>query len=51
MADYYVTRQANASGHHDVHREGCSHMPDAINRIYLGEFNSCEGAVEKAKSV
>lgn len=38
------------NGDHEVHTTGCSFMPERENRIYLGEFNSCYGAVLKARS-
>jgi len=49
MARYYVNKNAQDNGDHEVHEQGCSHMPDMENRIYLGEFSSCQGAVRKAK--
>ena len=47
MSDYYVNKDAQANGDHEVHREGCSYMPS--NKIYLGAFNNCEDAVKAAK--
>lgn len=49
MARYYVNKNAQANGDHEVHTPGCSFMPDVNNRIYLGEFKSCHGAVKEAK--
>lgn len=49
MADYYVNRQAQNNGDHEVHRSGCRYMPSQENRIYLGDFISCHGAVQEAK--
>jgi len=49
MARYYVNKNAQANGDHEVHKTGCSYMPASENRIYLGEFSSCHGAVRKAK--
>ncbi|HEX8392938.1 MAG TPA: hypothetical protein VF665_11320 [Longimicrobium sp.] len=45
---YYVNDEAQANGDHEVHKTGCAWMPEK-NRTYLGEFDSCEGAVTKAK--
>lgn len=49
MAYYYVNKNAQANGDHEVHKQGCSFMPEANNRIYLGDFLSCSPAVQKAK--
>lgn len=49
MARYYVNRNAQSNGDHEVHQLGCSFMPDDDNRIYLGDFNSCGPAVSEAK--
>lgn len=49
MSKYYVNTKAQANGDHEVHKDGCSRMPLASNRHYLGEFSSCRQAVEKAK--
>ena len=40
---------AQINGDHEVHKSGCSYMPDMNNRKYLGEFSSCYNAVQKAK--
>lgn len=48
MASYYVNKNAQTNGDHEVHREGCSWLPKHENRIYLGEYHSCHGAVAKA---
>jgi hypothetical protein len=49
MADYYVNKNVQANGDHEVHRDPCSYMPDANNRIYLGQFDNCQAAVKEAK--
>lgn len=49
MARYYVNDNAQANGDHEVHRDGCSFMPDPENRTYLGDFNHCAPAVAEAK--
>jgi len=49
MAAYYVNKNAQANGDHEVHKSGCSFMPAPENRKYLGNFNSCHGAVKEAK--
>ena len=49
MADYYVNKQAQDNGDHEVHKPGCTYMPSAENRIYPGNFSSYEPAVVEAK--
>ena len=49
MAAYYVNKQAQANGDHEVHLDGCSYMPEESNKEYLGEFDDCAGAVREAK--
>ena len=49
MASYYVNKNAQLNGDHEVHTTGCSFMPDVGNRIYLGEFSNCRDAVREAK--
>lgn len=49
MAKYYVNSNAQSNGDHEVHKEGCSYMPSTENRLYLGDFITCQGAVLEAK--
>lgn len=49
MAAYYVNRNAQSNGDHEVHTTGCSFMPDAANRVSLGNHSSCSSAVTAAK--
>ena len=49
MARYYVNRNAQPNGDHEVHKQGCSYMPADENRINLGEHTTCHTAVAKAK--
>lgn len=49
MAAYYVNKNAQANGDHEVHTTGCPHMPYENNRIHLGDFASCKPAVQAAK--
>jgi len=49
MALYYVNKQAQANGDHEVHRSDCSFLPEKENALYLGEFSSCAPAVLEAK--
>ena len=47
MDKYYVNPNAQPGGEHEVHKEGCSHMPD--NPIPLGLCVDCKEALKKAK--
>lgn len=49
MAAYYVNKNAQSSGEHEVHTKGCSYLPNVENRKYLGDFSSCKPAVTEAK--
>lgn len=46
MDKYYVNPNAQSTGEHEVHKEGCSYFPD--EPIYLGEYSSCWDAVAEA---
>ncbi len=50
MANYYVNKNAQPGGEHEVHTGSCNYLPDADNRIYLGNFDTCAEAVRAAKS-
>jgi len=49
MPKYYVNRNAQANGDHEVHKEDCEFLPLEVNRIYLGYFTNCQDVVKKAK--
>ena len=49
MAAYYVNKNAQSNGDHEVHTTGCSFMPSDGNRLYLGDFVYCQSAVAKAR--
>ncbi len=46
---YYVNKNAQYNGDHEVHAEGCMYMPAPANAVSLGEFSSCQDAVKEAK--
>lgn len=50
MERYYVNKEAQETGEHEVHKDGCPHPAVYSNREYLGEYYSCEAAVEAAKA-
>lgn len=49
MASYYVNKEAQTNGDHEVHVSTCQWIPSPQNRINLGEFASCHGAVQEAR--
>lgn len=49
MMKYYVNKNAQANGDHEVHTANCSFLPKSENRLYLGEFNNCKDAIREAK--
>lgn len=49
MALYYVNKNAQPNGDHEVHTTGCTFMPAEENRIFLGNFSHCSGAVLEAR--
>ena len=49
MASYYVNKNAQANGDHEVHTTGCTWLPALQNRTYLGEFIACSTAVTEAR--
>ena len=49
MPEYYVNKEAQANGDHEVHKAGCSYMPEKRNRKFLGMFSNCFDAVREAK--
>ena len=46
---FYVNVNAQPTGEHEVHRANCAWLPDAENRIYLGDFYTSQAAVQKAR--
>lgn len=46
---YYVNKNAQSNGDHEVHLSTCSWLPDASNRIYLGDFDKSQDALEARK--
>ena len=49
MTIYYVNKQAQRNGDHEVHKADCFKLPSEENRQYLGLFTSCHEAVQEAK--
>jgi len=47
--DYYVNKNAQDNGDHEVHEDGCSWLSLATDTEYLGNFSSCFPAVAEAR--
>ena len=50
MPSYYVNRNVQLNGDHEVHRPGCAYFPNPENAEYLGEHRFCYTAVIEAKN-
>ena len=48
--NYYVNKNAQSNGDHEVHTGTCSFLPTQENRIHLGDFSGCAAAVVAAKT-
>ena len=48
MDKYYVNKNHQANGDHEVHKEGFYYLPNLSNRKYLGYFSNCFDAVKEA---
>lgn len=51
MKKYYVNQNAQNNGDHEVHTEDCPYYDKIVNKLYLGEYSSCFGAVNRAKEL
>lgn len=46
---YYVNKNAQSTGEHEVHTDVCNYLPELLNRQYLGYLPSCKTAIVEAK--
>jgi hypothetical protein len=51
MAYYYLNKNAQANGDHEVHTGSCSWLPDIDNREYLGSYASSYSAIIRARAL
>ena len=49
MKKYYVNKNAQPGGEHEVHDEDCRYLPSSDDRKELGSFSGCKDAVKEAK--
>jgi hypothetical protein len=48
MTRYYVNKQAQSTGEHEVHAQSCWKLPASHNLLALGLFSSCAPTVQEA---
>lgn len=46
---FYVNKNAQNNGDHEVHRATCCWLPESENRQYLGDFATSQEAVREAR--
>jgi len=49
MSLYYVNKNAQDSGEHEVHKESCEYLPTEDNLLFLGDFPTCAEALREAR--
>lgn len=49
MPNFYVNMNAQSTGEHEVHKEGCFWLIQAKNKKHLGNFSNCKLAIREAK--
>lgn len=49
MFYYYLNREAQPDGYHEIHKEGCAFLPSPKNRIRLGAHPNDQSAFREAK--
>lgn len=50
MPQYYINKNEQANGDHEVHQDPCNFMPDWANRVNLGYHLNCHSAVAQARN-
>jgi len=49
MDKYYVHTKKTKDGYYEIHCYNCWLIPEKKELEYLGEFDNCRGALEKAR--
>lgn len=49
MKKYYVNKNAQTNGDHEVHTDECYYYAFILNAEFLGYYYSCDEAVKEAK--
>lgn len=47
---YFVNKQGQPNGDHEVHKQTCTYLPAAANLQALGWHSNCRDAVRAAKT-
>ncbi len=47
--EYFINRNRQPSGEHEVHVRGCRYFPNEENAISVGVHSSCSAAIQAAK--
>ncbi|TCC98729.1 hypothetical protein EZ444_05480 [Pedobacter hiemivivus] len=50
MDNYYVNDNAQSTGEHEVHKDGCYWLSQVRSKSYLGSYASCGSAIARAKA-
>lgn len=48
---YYINTDAQPTGEHEVHEDGCTWLTFVVNEKYLGFFTDCQEAIQHARSL
>ena len=51
MLEYFIHTEQDEDGDYEVHDKTCPVLPDEENRIPLGSFYTCVGAVIEARVI
>jgi len=51
MFYFYLNKNAQPSGEHEIHKDKCSYLPHPFNREYLGYLSNFSQAKEAAKKL
>ncbi len=46
---YYYNSNVDNKGNHEVHANGCNHMPSDYNKNLIGYESDCKAAIQRAK--
>lgn len=48
---YFVNNNAQPTGEHEVHKEGCTELKKVYSKTDLGYYSNCADAVKKARQI
>ena len=51
ISKYYLCLVPNEHGLYEVHKDHCPRLCRGMEALYLGEYEDCHGAVEKARAI